>query len=353
MVTLDRRRRDHLLEAVRRCAQVDDLAAFQQEVLAAAHTIVSCAAVAYNEVRLDGGPTVTLIDPPEINFEGSSEILARHAGDNPLITHYARTADGHAHKLTDFMTLDQLRATDLYNLLYRRLDVDRQMAIALPSSDSVIVGLTVNRSGSDFSEEDRLALNLFRPHVVGLFSRAVALSGLTAVLEQLDAGVLIVSPSGRIAHATPAALGILQRWFPPDDSVPTRLPEALQAWLAGQRRAVDMPVLGEPARPYTDHRGPTSLTISRVTASAGHDVLRLVEDGDELTLDDLAPLGLTQRQAEVLLGLVRGHSSSEIASRLDTQPATVRKHVEHVFNRLRVTSRAEAVAAAYRAARRR
>lgn len=56
---------------------------------------------------------------------------------------------------------------------------------------------------------------------------------------------------------------------------------------------------------------------------------------------------LTPRQRE-LLGLVAaGHTNGQIARRLSISEATVRKHLEHIFERLEVSSRTAAVAKAF------
>jgi DNA-binding NarL/FixJ family response regulator len=57
---------------------------------------------------------------------------------------------------------------------------------------------------------------------------------------------------------------------------------------------------------------------------------------------------LTSRELEVLRLLVEGLGQGEIASRLVVSPKTVGTHIEHIFMKLGVHSRAQAVAAAYR-----
>jgi DNA-binding NarL/FixJ family response regulator len=57
---------------------------------------------------------------------------------------------------------------------------------------------------------------------------------------------------------------------------------------------------------------------------------------------------LTDRELEVLHLLVEGLGQEEIASRLVVSPKTVGTHIEHIFMKLGVHSRAQAVAAAYR-----
>jgi DNA-binding NarL/FixJ family response regulator len=64
-----------------------------------------------------------------------------------------------------------------------------------------------------------------------------------------------------------------------------------------------------------------------------------------------APSGaskLTSRELEVMRLLVEGVGQAEIASRLVVSPKTVGTHIEHIFKKLGVHSRAQVVAAAYR-----
>lgn len=60
------------------------------------------------------------------------------------------------------------------------------------------------------------------------------------------------------------------------------------------------------------------------------------------------PSPLTERQAEIVRHLAEGKSSSEIARALDISPNTVRCHIQNVLQRLRVHTRAAAVAKAIR-----
>jgi DNA-binding CsgD family transcriptional regulator len=56
---------------------------------------------------------------------------------------------------------------------------------------------------------------------------------------------------------------------------------------------------------------------------------------------------LTGRQLELLRWVAAGHTNRQIARRMLVAESTVRKHLEHIFERLRVTSRAAAVARAF------
>ncbi|HEY6276865.1 MAG TPA: LuxR C-terminal-related transcriptional regulator [Streptosporangiaceae bacterium] len=56
---------------------------------------------------------------------------------------------------------------------------------------------------------------------------------------------------------------------------------------------------------------------------------------------------LTTRQQQLLQLVARGYGNSEIARELVVSTATVRKHLENIFQRLYVTSRTAAVARAF------
>ena len=66
--------------------------------------------------------------------------------------------------------------------------------------------------------------------------------------------------------------------------------------------------------------------------------------------DDTAPLGLTQREFEVLRLLTEGHSNRDIAETLVISTKTASVHVSNILAKLKVTSRGEAAAVAHRLA---
>jgi DNA-binding CsgD family transcriptional regulator len=58
--------------------------------------------------------------------------------------------------------------------------------------------------------------------------------------------------------------------------------------------------------------------------------------------------GLSSRELEVLRLLAAGRSNGEIAGELFVSPRTVSTHVTHLYGKLGVSSRAEAIALALR-----
>jgi DNA-binding NarL/FixJ family response regulator len=66
----------------------------------------------------------------------------------------------------------------------------------------------------------------------------------------------------------------------------------------------------------------------------------------ELTPELLMPLGLTDREAEVLFWLAQGKANSDICVLLNVQLTTVKKHLEKIFQKLGVENRTAAAAMA-------
>jgi DNA-binding NarL/FixJ family response regulator len=58
---------------------------------------------------------------------------------------------------------------------------------------------------------------------------------------------------------------------------------------------------------------------------------------------DEAPVSLTDREAEILQLIAKGLSNSEAAKILEVSKATVRTHLEHIYAKLEVSNRVEAV----------
>ena len=72
--------------------------------------------------------------------------------------------------------------------------------------------------------------------------------------------------------------------------------------------------------------------VEAVLGAAGHRVTRRRE----------GPAGLTVREVDVLRLVARGLSNKEIAARLVISPKTARNHVEHIYAKIDIRTRAGA-----------
>jgi HD-GYP domain-containing protein (c-di-GMP phosphodiesterase class II) len=100
-----------------------------------------------------------------------------------------------------------------------------------------------------------------------------------------------------------------------------------------------------PHRPARDADGASKAILQEVRAGrldgdAVHAVLRAA--GHRAPSRREGPAGLTVREVEVLALVARGLANKEIARRLGVTPKTVSNHVEHIYTKLGVGSRAAA-----------
>ena len=89
-----------------------------------------------------------------------------------------------------------------------------------------------------------------------------------------------------------------------------------------------------------------SVEVSRIGRLGPSEILlRIVErrhSRDEIVLRER--LGVTAREAEVLIWLTRGKTNRDIADVLGLSPRTVNKHLEQIYNKMGIENRASAVA---------
>jgi DNA-binding NarL/FixJ family response regulator len=89
----------------------------------------------------------------------------------------------------------------------------------------------------------------------------------------------------------------------------------------------------------------TSADLLNAIAARTHRV-QSVQDSTQPVFDSAQPLeqlGLTPSEAGVLLWMAQGKSNAEIAAILNTTLATVKKHAQHIFDKLGVDNRASAM----------
>ena len=101
-------------------------------------------------------------------------------------------------------------------------------------------------------------------------------------------------------------------------------------------------------RPHRDPLGPgpaarelrAEVTGGRLDSEAAEAVLAAA--GHRVPARRAWPGGLTGREVEVLALLARGHSTRQIAQRLLVTPKTAANHIEHIYAKLGISSRAAA-----------
>jgi DNA-binding CsgD family transcriptional regulator len=245
------------------------------------------------------------------------------ADEHPVCSWHNR-GDARALKLSDFLGIRQLRRTRVYALWFRPANIERELSVPIPSPPwHTKTFLFARRPGRDFTERDRLLLNLLQPHLSRLWRAGqtrrqlqAAMAGLEWASERDARGVILLAPDGRIEFASPAARRLVGAYF--GASLEAELPPVLARWWESRSLLL--------AERLTDHR----LTVKR--------------SGNALLLEETwgALLRLTARERQILAWLARGKTNQEIAEILWIAPTTVRKHLESLYAKLGVRTRTAA-----------
>ncbi|MDA8311097.1 MAG: helix-turn-helix transcriptional regulator [Actinomycetota bacterium] len=319
---------------------------FPQRAITAAARLVDSDITSYNVLLPGSMEAQVYVDPPEApTFPDAVAIFASHLDEHPLVTHYARTGDVRAHRISDLCPDRTFRATGLYREFYGPLGVDYQLAVTLPSAARTVVGIALNRKRPDFCDAERDAVNLLRRHFARAHANALALSRLVqsvptmTALEAIDAPVIELDSEGTLLYATDCAARLAQAYLPGTERI-YRLPELLVAWAS--REVVRM-ASGTPAA------APDPLVVPGSYADLVVRLVRCSRDDREgfLALLSESPRAgrtpLTARQREILELVGQGLSDAEIARTLGLSVRTVGKHLEHAYRMLGVTSRTAAI----------
>lgn len=164
-----------------------------------------------------------------------------------------------------------------------------------------------------------------------LLEQQVAL--LHSGIEAAGLGFVALADDGRIVFATPVAARLLQRYFEWKGSS-RRLPSPLVRWLAAHwpdRRGQAFVVGGEVRT--------LSVRLLRHTEQPLFVLRETPRRFDPVALE---AFGLTPRQAEVLGWVTEAKTDPEIAAILGISPRTVNHHLEVVYRKLGVETRAAA-----------
>lgn len=285
-----------------------------------------------------------------MRFSESGEIFDRHIAEHPLIEYHAHTG-GSPVKISDFLSTSQFHRLGLYNEFFRRIGIEDQMAMLLPSTHEVIVGIALNRSNRSFSERDRLLLNLMRPHLLQAYRNAAAW---TRAMTQMridrekegrsKTGFVLLSSTGRLQSMTAIAKCLLTEFFPGRPLFDQELPEPLIRWIDQQHRilhAYTGTLIAPAPDPLVIEQDAKRL-VATLFPDEGQSFVLLEHFPSSKEARTVASLDLSGRENEVLEWVAQGKKNTEIAAILEISPRTVQKHIEHIFQKLGVESRTAA-----------
>lgn len=153
--------------------------------------------------------------------------------------------------------------------------------------------------------------------------------------------------TGRAVWQTPLARQLMHTYFAVP---PGQVPEALLEWLREQSA---LAAEGREPKPLTVTRESKQLVFSLQERTSDDDWLMVMREVSDAAVVEavLQAFKLTMREAEVLYWVVKGKTNRDIGDILGSSPATVKKHLEHVFEKLGVETRNAAASLAMKKVR--
>lgn len=161
-------------------------------------------------------------------------------------------------------------------------------------------------------------------------------------LGEAGMAALALDGAGHVTWMTASAAALLADGAPDDGTTAPRVPPALVDLALGHIRS------GAAQAPAKFAFRQLSVKISACEFGAEYLLLLQRTAGDWNLASLRQELGLTLREAEVLMWISRGKTNRDIGLILDNSPRTVNKHLEHIFEKLGVGTRSAAVSVALR-----
>lgn len=336
---------DSVLRAIHGVSSVEDLDDFGPTVLAQLEALIPSDQSSFNEVDPLAGRALVVGRPDPITPD-QLEIWQKWAHQNPSLMHVVRTGDGSARRLSDFLTFEELHELELYKYGYSTIGVEYQLSAALPAPGPTVLGVALNRGDRDFGDDEVSLLDALRPHLVQAYRHAQLITEHRRALEGV-AGALGSEGRAFAVVGQPLAgpaLSLLTRHFGDSSE---GLPRPVQSWLDNELVGFESGGLPHLRQPLVSVQDGRQLTVRFVPGGRGPDLLWMVEMAPETDATPLQHLGLSAREAEVLWLLSRGQQTKQIAQTLGISTGTVKKHLEHVYRKLGVSSATGAVAQAF------
>jgi DNA-binding CsgD family transcriptional regulator len=313
--------------------------------------LIHCDAASYNEINPRLKRIRWVVTEGVDSFPDAERVFEAHMPEHPFVRHHAQCHGQAAVKVSDFLSQRRWRNTGMYSEFYRRLGLERLLAISIPTQPG-FVGISPLRAGVEFSERERAILTIVRPHLVHAY-RTAALrteheAELGRFLQGLDVarfGAILLRRDDRMSALTGRARSWLAQYFDAANTEGSGLPIPLKAWL--DRAGAISATVNEAATPLVALRDGQRLR-THLLSYRGRRLILMQEERPTLSTQDLAPLGLARRETETLKWVACGKTDAEIARILSISTRTVNHTLARVYRKLGVETR---LAAALRAAR--
>lgn len=245
-----------------------------------------------------------------------------------------------------------LTNTDIKSLLKFLQELMMIPSCSQQQQEDVVI--SIHRPKRDFTERDRLILNMIRSHLFQAYQNAQALTQTQQELAQLNKtleqlGIIILTRDLNVQRMTCRAGQLLLQYFQISSPSVTHLPENLWRWLKHQICQLTVTnKITSPCLPLQLEGQGKRLVVRLIPDLPNEQYLLLLQEElpQSFSVELLELLGLTKREAEVLFWVSKDKSNQEIALILGCSKKTVQKHLEHIYEKFGVQTRAAAIVCA-------
>ncbi len=278
----------------------------------------------------------------QVNFVKALPVLIDHRERHPHITNgvldLAKARQ--VRRLSE--TLDSKYSDACgYTSLFSKANFCENQLYYIFSLGPKLVLMTCNRNDRDYNETEKAIFEFFSPHLECAY-RNVALrqqqqdrlERAQATLSAIESESIWVTSNFGLYEHSPRALLLLSEFIAP---VHSGLPEVITDWMKAHFDGDQFNL-----QPPLAIRTATASLICHFHAyqSESLHLITLKRRNHQPSLEAVATLGLSPRRAQVLTWLAQGKTNAQIASILEISKRTVDNHIEAIFDKLGVDSRA-------------
>lgn len=150
---------------------------FPSHALAVVRRTVGGNKADYTQLDLATGDFRVLVEPEPPQLRSLADARRAYMREHPCLQHFRRTSIPDARMISDFLTRRAFRRLGLYGEFFSHLGVEDQMTVLISRpSDTVRVGISIDRDGRAFDDHDRRLLDVLQPHLAAAQENAIRFS---------------------------------------------------------------------------------------------------------------------------------------------------------------------------------
>jgi GAF domain-containing protein len=168
-----------------------------ERTLAAASKVIAADSAAFTGITYDGEYAGISWENSEAISPADIEVFSQYLHEQPLLEAFVVKRRMETLKITDLVSPEKFKRTNIYNEFYRRVGVSNQLVTPLSISNEFLMTCSINTSREDFSERDKLILTLIAPHLSNAIRNALAYQRVSSALDTQNCGIVAINAQGK------------------------------------------------------------------------------------------------------------------------------------------------------------